>query len=130
MALKKSAAPAAKVAPKPVAALAKRASAKAPAQAPKAVAAPNVTLKHLAAQLAESHELSKKQAEAVMDGVIGLMVAHLKAGDRLRLGGFGIVQVKDRPARSGRNPATGAAIQIAASRKITFRPAKELKDSI
>ena len=129
MALKKTpAAPTKKVAPKTVAAPVKRASAKAPT--PAAVVAATVTMKHLAAQLAETDEMSKKAAEAVMDHVIGLMVAHLTAGDRLRLGGFGILQVKDRPARSGRNPATGAAIQIAASRKITFRPAKELRDAI
>ena len=74
--------------------------------------------------------MPKKQAETVMEDVIGLLVAHLKVGDRLRLGGFGSLEVKDRPARTGRNPATGAAIQIAASRKIAFRPAKELKAAI
>ncbi len=99
--------------------------------APVAVAAaPPVTLKHLAARLADTHALPKKQAETLMDDVIGLIVSHLKAGDRLRLAGFGILEVKNRPARSGRNPATGAVIQIAASRKITFRPAKELKAAI
>ena len=74
--------------------------------------------------------MAKKQAEAVMDDVIKLMIGHLKAGDRLRLGGFGILEVRNRPARAGHNPATGAAIQIAASRKIAFRPARELKDAI
>ncbi len=74
--------------------------------------------------------MPKKQAETVMEDVIELLVAHLKAGARLRLGGFGSLEVKDRPARTGRNPATGAAIQIAASRKIAFRPAKELKAAI
>ena len=58
------------------------------------------------------------------------LVDHLKAGDRVRIGGLGIIQVKDRPARMGRNPATGEAIQIQASRKIAFRPAKELKEAI
>ena len=119
-----------KIASKTVAARAAPARAKAAAPATKTVTATNVTAKHLAAQLGETHELSKKQAETVMDDVIGLMVAHLRAGDRLRLAGFGILEVKDRPARSGRNPATGATIQIAASRKIAFRPAKELKDAI
>ena len=108
-------------------------SAPTPATAPtstKAAAAPPVTLKHLAARLADTHALPKKQAETLMDDVIGLIVSHLKAGDRLRLAGLGILEVKNRPARSGRNPATGAAIQIAASRKIAFRPAKELKTAI
>ncbi len=74
--------------------------------------------------------MPRKQAEAVLDGVVGLLVERLKAGDRLRIGGLGVLEVKDRPARSGRNPATGAAIQIAASKKVTFRPAKELKEAI
>jgi DNA-binding protein HU-beta len=65
-----------------------------------------------------------------MVDVIGLLVEHLKAGDKLRLNGLGILQVKHLPARAGRNPATGEAIQIAASKKVTFRPAKELKDAI
>ncbi len=96
----------------------------------KVAPAPVITLKHLAAQLAETHGMQKKQAETVMADLVGLLVAHLKAGDRLRIGGLGMLEVKDRPARSGRNPATGEAIQIAASRKIAFRPAKELKDTI
>ena len=58
------------------------------------------------------------------------LVDHLKAGERVRIGGLGIIEVKDRAARMGRNPATGEAIQIKASRKIAFRPAKELKDAI
>ncbi len=56
--------------------------------------------------------------------------ARLKAGERVRIGGFGVIEVKDRPARMGRSPATGEAIQIAASRKLAFRAAKELKAAI
>ena len=62
--------------------------------------------------------------------VFAQLVDHLRAGERVRIGGLGIIQVKDRPARMGRNPATGEAIQIKASRKIAFRPAKELKEAI
>ena len=89
-----------------------------------------VTLKQLAEQFSETHTMPKKQAETVLIDVVGLLVTHLKAGDRLRIGGLGILEVKNRPARTGRNPATGATIQIAASKKIAFRPAKELKDAI
>ena len=110
-------------------------SAKAPAarQAkapPKAAAPATVTLKHLAAGMVERHGLPKKQADTVLAEVFTQLVDHLKAGDRVRIGGLGILQVKDRPARMGRNPATGEAIQIEASRKIAFRAAKELKDAI
>jgi DNA-binding protein HU-beta len=70
---------------------------------------------------------AEKAAETILDDVIGLFVAHLKAGDRLRLGSFGTLEVKNRPARNGRNPATGAVIQIAASKKVSFLVGKELK---
>ena len=100
------------------------------AAAPKAVAQTTVSLKQVAAQLGESHGMQKKQAEAVMTGLVELMVEHLKKGDRLRLNGLGILQVRHSAARMGRNPATGASIQIAAKKKIAFRPAKELKDEL
>ena len=58
------------------------------------------------------------------------MTAHLKGGDRIRISGLGILEVRKREARMGRNPATGEAIQIAASKKIAFRPAKELKEAV
>ena len=122
--------PSAGAAPVKAAKAAKPDTAKAPAQTVKAAAPATVTLKQLAAQLAETQGLPKQQAEAVLDGVVGLLVEHLKAGDRLRLSGLGVLEVRDRPARSGRNPATGEAIQIAASKKVAFRPAKELKDAL
>ncbi len=89
-----------------------------------------VTLKHLAAGISEEHGLSKVQAEAVLAGVFEAVAARLKAGERVRIGGFGMIEVKDRPARMGRNPATGEPIQIAASRKLAFRAAKELKAAV
>jgi DNA-binding protein HU-beta len=92
--------------------------------------APTVTLKHLAAALAEEHEMSKKQAEGIMNDLVGMMVKHLKKGERIRLGGFGILQVRKRAARMGRNPATGEAIKIKASKKVAFRAAKELKEAV
>jgi DNA-binding protein HU-beta len=58
------------------------------------------------------------------------MTARLKQGDRIRMSGLGILEVKARAARMGRNPATGEAIQIKASKKVGFRPAKELKEAI
>jgi DNA-binding protein HU-beta len=89
-----------------------------------------VTLKHLAAQLAESHEMPKKQADEILNDVVGLVVKHLKKGERIRLGGLGILVVRKRAARMGRNPATGVAIKIKASKKVAFRAAKELKEAI
>jgi DNA-binding protein HU-beta len=92
--------------------------------------ATTVTLKHLAATIAEDNELSKKQAEAILGGLVTQIVKHLKKGERIRIGGLGILQVRKRAARMGRNPATGEAIQIKASKKVAFRAAKELKEAI
>jgi DNA-binding protein HU-beta len=89
-----------------------------------------VTLKHLAAALAETHEMSKKQAEAVLGDFVGNIVKHLKKGERIRIGGLGILQVRKRAARMGRNPATGEAIQIKASKKVAFRASKDLKEAV
>ncbi len=89
-----------------------------------------VTLKQMAAELAERHELSKKQSEAMLADLVTLTARHLKKGERLRLAGLGVLQVRHRAARMGRNPATGEAIKIKASKKIAFRPAKELKEAI
>src|SRR3954447_23622223 len=77
-----------------------------------------ITLKQLALRIGDDHDLPPKQAQAMLSGVVDLLVDHRKAGDKLRLKGLGILEVKNRPARSGRNPATGATVQIAASKKI------------
>ena len=72
----------------------------------------------------------KKQAEAVLGDLVGLVSKHLKKGDRIRIGGLGILEVRKRAARMGRNPATGEPIQIKASKKVAFRAAKELKEAV
>jgi len=113
------------------AAPAERTTSKVPATAPvKAPPVVTVTLKHLAAEIAEQQQIARREVDAIVTGLIGLLVEHLKSGDRLRIGGLGILEVKNRPERAGRNPATGAAITIKASKKIAFRPAKELKEAI
>jgi DNA-binding protein HU-beta len=136
----KPAAAAAKKAPAPVkaAATAQKAPAaaqKAAAPAKKAVAAKGapqvtITLKQIAAQLAEGHDLPKKVAEGMLGDFVALATQHLTKGDTIRLTGLGILQVRSRAARMGRNPATGQSIEIAASKKIAFRPAKELKEAV
>ena len=123
----KKAAPA--KAPAKKAPAAKAAAPKKAAPAKKAV--PDVlTLKHLAAELSEAHEMPKKQAEMVVSDFIDRMGGHLKKGKKLRISGLGILQVRSRPARKGRNPATGEAIKIKASKKVAFRPSKDLKDRV
>src|SRR5262249_37309472 len=85
-----------------------------------------LTPKHLAARLAADHELTKREGEAILGDLVSLITKHLKKGERIRIAGFGILQVRQRAARMGRNPATGEAIKIKASKKIAFRPAKHL----
>lgn len=98
----------------------------------KKAAAPQatITLKQIAADLAQKHEMSKKQAEAVLNDLVATTTRHLKKGDRIRLTGLGILQVRKRAARMGRNPATGEAISIPAKKKIAFRASKELKETV
>jgi DNA-binding protein HU-beta len=94
-------------------------------------AQPTITLKQIASDLAEKHELSKKlMNEILSDDLVTLLVKNLKKGNRVRIAGLGILQVKKRAARTGRNPATGETIQIPAKKKIAFRAAKELKEAV
>jgi len=127
MALKKPAPAAAKPTAKTPAAKSVAPAAKAKVAAPKQA---TISLKQVAAELADAHELERGDAEALLSGMIEVLVAHLRKGDRLRLTGLGILQVRDTPARAGRNPATGEQIQIAAKRKIVFRPATDLKQAL
>jgi DNA-binding protein HU-beta len=101
-----------------------------PATVAKKPKAPTVTLRHLAMALAEVHGLKKTQANAMLMDMVVVIAKSLKKGKRVRLNGLGILQVRKRPARMGRNPATGEAIKIKASKKVAFRAAKELKQAV
>jgi DNA-binding protein HU-beta len=93
-------------------------------------AQPTVTMKHIAADLAEKFEMPKKQMNQIMEDLITTLTKNLKKGNRVRIAGFGIVQVKKRAARMGRNPKTGETMQIPAKKKIAFRASKELKEAV
>ena len=130
-AAKKAPAPVKAVAAKKAAPAAKKAATPAKKTAPaKAAPQASITLKQIAAELAEGHDLPKKQVEGMLGDLVALATRQLKKGDKVRLTGLGIPQVRFRPARMGRNPATGESIKIAASKKIAFRPAKELKEAV
>ena len=107
-----------------------RAPAAKKAASAKAATPATITLKQIAAGLAADYEMPKKHAEALLSDHVAVTTRHLKNGDKIRLTGLGILQLRPRPARMGRNPATGEAIEIKASKKIAFRPAKELKESV
>ncbi|MDR2856901.1 MAG: HU family DNA-binding protein [Novosphingobium sp.] len=84
----------------------------------------------LADKLAEAHGVTKADARKLVDGVFAAIANAAAAGEEISLNGFGKFKVKDTPAREGRNPATGAVIQIAASKKLAFTPAKAVKDRL
>jgi len=89
-----------------------------------------LSTKQLANEMADKQGLTHKQGASVMEDLVTLMTKHLKKGTRIRLNGLGILQVRKRAARMGRNPATGEPIQIKASKKVAFRAAKELKEAV
>ena len=89
-----------------------------------------VALTKIAADLAEKHETSKKAMSLILADFVVATVKHLKKGNKVRVTGLGIFQVKKRPARLGRNPLTGEQIKIKASKKLAFRAAKEVKEAI
>ncbi len=115
---------------------AKKTARKAPARkttkkkAAKKAVPDTLTLKHLAAELSEAYEMPKKQAEEFLGDFIDRMGGYLKKGKKLRIPGLGIMQVRHRAARWGRNPATGERIRIKASKKVAFRVAKDLKERV
>lgn len=130
MATKTKAAAKPKAAAKAVKKPAKVATKAAAKTAKAAKAQATVTLRHLSDAIAATHELPKKQANAMLSEMVDMIATHLKKGARIRIGGLGILQVRNRPARMGRNPATGESIKIKASKKIAFRAAKELKEAV
>ena len=84
----------------------------------------------LADTLAAQNDMSKADARKLVDGIFAAIADAAASGDEVSLNGFGKFKVKDSPAREGRNPSTGATIQIAASKKLTFAAAKAVKDKL
>ena len=84
----------------------------------------------LADTLAADNGITKADARKLVDGVFAAIANAAAKGEEVSLNGFGKFKVKDSPAREGRNPSTGAAMQIAASKKLTFAPAKAIKDKL
>ncbi|ESQ92795.1 HU family DNA-binding protein [Asticcacaulis benevestitus] len=80
--------------------------------------------------LAAAHGLTKTVAKAIVDDVLKAITDAAVAGDEVNFPGFGKFKTKETPAREARNPSTGATIQVAAGKKVTFQPAKALKDKL
>lgn len=109
---------------------AKAAPARAKAAPPPPPKPVTVTLKHLAAGRSERRGLAQQDAEAFAAELVGDLVAQVKTGAKARIAGLGVLEIKDSPARTARNPATGEPVAVAASRKLVFRAAKELKEAV
>ncbi|MHA8137920.1 HU family DNA-binding protein [Lactobacillaceae bacterium Scapto_B20] len=84
----------------------------------------------LVGDVAEKAALTKKDATAAVDAVFSSIEEHLADGEKVQLIGFGNFEVRERAARKGRNPQTGAEIQIPASKVPAFKPGKALKDAV
>ena len=80
--------------------------------------------------VAEKAEVSTRDAEAVLDGVLDLISAALVKGEAVKLSGFGTFEKKERAARVGTNPSTRAKIEIPASKSAVFKPSKTLKEKL
>ena len=84
----------------------------------------------LVEQIAQSAEISKSAAERAVDALIGAVKATLRKDEMVTLVGFGTFYAGKRAARTGRNPQTGAALEIKAARLPKFRAGKALKDAL
>ena len=84
----------------------------------------------LVAAIAEKTELSKKDAEKALKAFTDVVAEELKKGQKIQLVGFGTFEVAERPARDGRNPLTGKAMKIPASKSPKFKAGKALKDTV
>ena len=80
--------------------------------------------------IATAAELSRKDADKAVNAVVEAITAALKAGEKVQIVGLGGFEVKERAARAARNPRTGEEIQIPASKAVSFKPGKALKDEI
>jgi DNA-binding protein HU-beta len=80
--------------------------------------------------MADAADISKAAAARALDGMVDAIIGAMKEGDQVSLVGFGTFSVKERAARQGRNPQTGATIQIKASSIPSFKAGKALKDAV
>jgi DNA-binding protein HU-beta len=94
------------------------------------MAATRMTQTQLVKSLAESNEISNKQAKAILEGLASIAIAEVKKNGVFVLPGIGRLVRQDRKARTGRNPATGETIKIPAKKVVKFRVAKAAKDAI
>ncbi len=88
------------------------------------------TTNDIADKIAVDHGLTKVQSKAIVEAVFSSITDAAGSGAETSIPGFGKFKVKNTPEREARNPATGATIKVAAAKKLTFAPAKALKDAL
>ncbi len=88
------------------------------------------TTNEIADKIATEHGLTKVQGKAIVEAVFASITAAATSGAETSIPGFGKFKIKDTPEREARNPGTGATIKVAAAKKLTFQPAKALKDTL
>jgi DNA-binding protein HU-beta len=89
-----------------------------------------MTKKEFIGVIAEKAGVSKKDTEAVYDALWASIIENLKAGEKVQISGFGTFEVRERPERIAKNPRTGEAVKVDASKAPAFKAGKALKDSI
>ena len=89
-----------------------------------------MTKPELINQIAQKAGLTKKQAGNALVAVSSIITEELKAGEKVAIYGLGTFEVRERAARTGKNPRTGETVEIAAKRVPAFKAAKALKDAV
>lgn len=89
-----------------------------------------MTLDDLSATVAGETGMKKQEVSRTVMAVLGNIQNALRKGEKVSISGFGVFEIVDRPEREGRDPRNGAAITIAASRAVKFKPGKNLKDAV
>ena len=88
------------------------------------------TTNEIADKISSENNLTKQQGKAVVEAVFAAITESAVSGSETSIPGFGKFKIKDTPEREARNPSTGATIKVAAARKLTFAPAKALKETL
>ena len=89
-----------------------------------------MTKADLIEEVSRKVELTRKESEVIVEAIFDSVVRSLRTGDKIEIRGFGSFRTRERQARVGRNPKTGARVEVPAKRIPYFKPSKELKDLV
>jgi integration host factor subunit beta len=89
-----------------------------------------MTKADLVEELTKSGDLTRRDGEVIVDTIFDSVIAALKSGDKIEIRGFGSFRIRQRNPRTGRNPKTGAKVEVPAKKVPYFKPSKELRDLV